>query len=172
MAWAGLLGKYVSNGSVINLAKGGYTTYHIVPSRVASPKERPDVDTSRNITAALRKHPTILIISMTTNDVANGYSVDEVMTNLKAVRQQALIAGVRQCIVTTPHPRRISAVATRKYLEQRDRILKTFGTEAVNFFDPVADSTHHFRADLLSPDGIHPNNQGHAVLFEQIRKAM
>lgn len=171
-AWAGLLNQYLTNSKVVNLAKGGYTTYHILPTDVPNPDGRPNADTTRNITAALKQHPTVLIVSMTTNDVASGYSLDEIMRNLRSVRQIALANGVRRFIVTTSHPRRINAAATQKYIEQRDRILKTYGLEAVNFFDPVADSTHCFRAELLSADGIHPNDQGHAVLFEQIRKAI
>lgn len=171
-AWAGLLRQYLTKGNVVNLAKGGYTTYHILPSNVSAPAGRPNTDTTRNITAALKLHPTVLIVSMTTNDVANGHRVDEIMSNLKVIRQMAKTNGVRRFMVTTSHPRRINAAATRQYMEQRDRILTTYGAEAVNFFDPVADSTHYFRAELLSPDNIHPNDQGHAVLFEQIRRAI
>ena len=170
-AWAGLFSSYLNNGKVINLAKGGYTTYHILPSYADHQSSRPESDTLRNITAALKMHPTLLMISMTTNDVNNGYNVDEVIANLNAVRAMALANGVRHFVITTSHPRKVNAAITKKYIEQRDRVMAIFKDEAVNFFDPVADADNFFRQELLSTDGIHPNDQGHAILFDQIKTA-
>ena len=108
---------------------------------------------------------------MTTNDVGNGYSVDELMNNLKTVRALALSKGVKHIYITTCHPRRIDAASTKKYLEQRNRIIEVYGKYAVNFFDPLADANNFLKAELLCSDGIHPNDKGHAVLFSQMRKA-
>ena len=171
-AWAGLLTSYLTKDKIINLAVPGYTTYHILENGTINPADRPAPDTLANITAALKKKPTILIVSMTTNDVAGGFSVDEILTNLEIIHKKALAKGVRRFIVTTPHPRRISSAATLKYLDQRDRILKKYGTDAVNFFDAVADSEYYFRPEYLYSDGIHPNDAGHAVLFEQVKKVI
>ncbi|QJW91892.1 SGNH/GDSL hydrolase family protein [Spirosoma taeanense] len=171
-SWAGLLRGNFFKGQVVNLAKGGYTTYHILPNNASHPGGRPSSDTLRNITAALARKPTTLIISMTTNDVASGVSIDEIMSNLNLIRAKAIAAGVRQVIITTSHPRKINASATAKYIQQRDRIMQTYGESAVNFFDPVADSEKCFKAELLSGDNLHPNDKGHEILFEQIRKAL
>lgn len=171
-SWAGLLRSQFLAGQVINLSKPGYTTYQILPNKTSHAKGRPDADTLHNITAALERKPTILLISMTTNDVGNGYSVDEVMTNLALVRAKAAAAGVKRIFITTSHPRRINPTATAQYMLQRDRILKTYGSCAINFFDPVADSENCFKAELLCSDGLHPNDKGHAVLHEQVKKAL
>ncbi|AUD04558.1 SGNH/GDSL hydrolase family protein [Spirosoma pollinicola] len=172
-SWAGQLKAYYTKKMpVINLAKPGYTTYHILPTNATQVANRPAVDTTRNITAALEKNPTILIISMTTNDVSGGYRVDELMSNLKTVRDLAMAKGVKQIYITTSHPRKISSAATAKYMEQRDRIINTYGKYAINFFNPVADSTNLFRSELLSSDGIHPNDDGHKILFDQVRTAL
>lgn len=170
-SWAGLLRDRLIAGQVINLAKPGYTTYQILPWGTPHP-DGCHTDTLRNITAALKRNPTILIISMTTNDAANGYSVDEIMANLALVRSKALASGVKRVIITTPHPRWVSPAVTAKYMQQRDRILKAYGSSAVNFFDPVADGNNLFRADLLSKDGTHPNDKGHTILYEQIKKLL
>ncbi len=172
VSWAGQFKAYYApKGQVVNLAVPGYTTYHILPTNTAQVANRPAVDTLHNITAALKKSPTILIISMTTNDVGNGFSVDELMNNLKTVRALALADGVKQVYITTCHPRKINAAATVKFLEQRDRIMSLYGKYGINFFDPVADANNLFRAEWLFTDGIHPNDKGHAVLFEQVRTA-
>lgn len=172
-SWAGQLKAYYARKMpVINLAKPGYTTYQILPTNIIQTANRPAVDTTRNITAALAKKPTILIISMTTNDVGSGYQVNELISNLKTVRESAIANGVKQIYITTSHPRKISSAATAKYIEQRDRIISIYGKYAINFFDPVADSTNLFKAELLSSDGIHPNDNGHKVLFDQVRNAL
>lgn len=169
-AWAGLFSAYLNKGKIINLAKPGYTTYHILPSEQDYPiSNRPNVDTLRNITAALKLHPTVMIISMTTNDVANGYSVNEVMQNLHIVRQTAFDNGVKRILITTSMPRRLSTVATERWLEQRDRTVQAYQQDAVNFFDPLADKKNQFNDDLTK-DGVHPNNDGHQLLYQQIIK--
>jgi acyl-CoA thioesterase I len=168
-AWAGLFSAYLNKGKVINLARGGYTTYHILPEGDARPSNRPASDTTRSITAALRKHPSVLVISMTTNDVANGYSVDEVMENLRKIRSIALANGVKRVIITTSMPRNLNKLATERWLQQRDLTLSTYPGEAVNFFDPLATTAFTFRGDL-TVDGIHPNDTGHQLLFDQVIK--
>lgn len=114
----------------------------------------------------------MLIISMTTNDVANGFGVNELIANINLIRSKALAAGVEQVIITTSHPRKINATTTKNYMLQRDQVLKTFGLAAVNFFDPVADADNLFKAELLSEDGIHPNDKGHKVLYEEMKKVI
>ncbi|GAB2549516.1 hypothetical protein GCM10027085_45450 [Spirosoma aerophilum] len=171
-SWAGLLNDRLTLGRVVNLAKGGYTSYHIQATGDAKPTGRPLSDTLRNITAALKQKPTTLIISMTTNDVANGFGVDEIIKNLNAVRAKAIAAGVSRVIITTSHPRKINSSATANYLLQRDLVLKNYGASAVNIFDPVADPENCFKAELLSDDGLHPNDKGHKVIYEQIKKTL
>ncbi|AKD57837.1 SGNH/GDSL hydrolase family protein [Spirosoma radiotolerans] len=171
-SWAGLLTNQLVLNHVVNLAKGGYTTYQILPTGSIHAPNRPAVDTLRNLTAALKEKPAILIVSMTTNDVANGYSVSEIIANLILIKNKAKEAGVKRVIITTSHPRKIDTTATEKYMLQRDQVMNTFGTSAVNFFDPVANEDHLFKSELLFKDGIHPNDKGHQVLFEQIRKTL
>lgn len=171
-SWAGLITNRLLANRVVNLAKAGYTSYQILPSGTNNPSNRPKIDTLRNITAALKQKPTTLIISMTTNDVANGFNVDEIIKNFNVVKEKALAAGVTRVFITTSHPRKINAGATAQYMLQRDLVLKTYGASAINFFDPVADSTNLFRSELLSADGIHPNDKGHKVLYDEIKKAL
>ncbi|GAB3036777.1 SGNH/GDSL hydrolase family protein [Spirosoma pulveris] len=171
-SWAGLLTKRFSIGRVVNLAKGGYNSYQILPTHSSHPANRPAADTLRNLTAALKEKPTTLIISITTNDVLFGYGVDEIITNFNIVRNKALAAGVARVLITTPIPRKLNAAATAKYLLQRDLVLKNYGTSAVNIFDPVANSENLFKSELLCGDGIHPNDKGHKVIYEQIKKVL
>ncbi|MBO9641069.1 MAG: SGNH/GDSL hydrolase family protein [Siphonobacter aquaeclarae] len=166
-SWAGRLKAFSKPSQVINLAKGGYVTTHILPTETPSAQ----VDTSRNIDAALRHHPTCIIISMTTNDIANGISVSKIMENLSTVVSYAKNHGVRYVFVTTPHPRKISAEKTAQYLEYRDRVLREYADFSVNYYDPIAGKDNLTKPELLK-DGLHPNDKGHSVLFYQLLNAI
>ncbi|GAB3047510.1 SGNH/GDSL hydrolase family protein [Spirosoma pulveris] len=164
-AWAGLLTQQLTNGRVVNLAKGGYTSYHLLPTNAPHPANRPEADTLRNLNAALKEKPTTLLISISSNDLIIGCSVEEIIANFNTIRSKALAAGVAHVIITTPLPRNYSAEVTANLLRQRDLVLKTYGASAINIFDPLANEKNLTKAELLSGDGIHPNDQGHALLF-------
>lgn len=66
----------------INLAVAGYTTYQGMPNGYIK-KDRPATDTAKNITKALSYHPSLVMITYPTNDVANDYTDDEIMDNYK-----------------------------------------------------------------------------------------
>ncbi|GAB3050643.1 hypothetical protein GCM10027185_62390 [Spirosoma pulveris] len=164
-AWAGLLTQQLTNGRVVNLAKGGYTSYQLLPTNAPHPADRPEADTLRNLNAALKEKPTTLLISISSNDLIIGCSVEEIIANFNTIRSKALAAGVAHVLITTPLPRNYSAEVTANLLRQRDQVLKTYGSSAVNIFDPLANEQQLTKAELLSGDGIHPNDKGHALLF-------
>ncbi|WP_041618129.1 SGNH/GDSL hydrolase family protein [Spirosoma linguale] len=167
-SWAGLLTQELSNGKVVNLAKGGYTSYQLLPTNASHPADRPEADTLRNINAALKEKPNTLILSISSNDLIIGCSVEEIIANFNTIRSKALAAGVAHVIITTPLPRNYSSEVTANLLLQRDLVLKNYGTSAVNIFDPLANEQQLTKAELLSGDGIHPNDKGHMVLFKII----
>ncbi|GAB3011050.1 hypothetical protein GCM10027185_00920 [Spirosoma pulveris] len=156
------------NNRVVNLAKGGYTSYQLLPTNASHPANRPDADTLRNINAALKEKPVTLILSISSNDLVAGYSVEEIIANFNAIRSKALAAGVAHVIITTPLPRNYSAEVTANLLLQRDLVLKNYGSSAVNIFDPLANEQNQTKPEYLSSDGIHPNDKGHAVIYKQI----
>ncbi|WP_461146241.1 SGNH/GDSL hydrolase family protein [Spirosoma pulveris] len=167
-SWAGLLAQELVNNRVVNLAKGGYTSYQLLPTNASHPANRPDADTLRNINAALKEKPVTLILSISSNDLVAGYSVEEIIANFNAIRSKALAAGVAHVIITTPLPRNYSAEVTANLLLQRDLVLKNYGSSAVNIFDPLANEQNQTKPEYLSSDGIHPNDKGHAVIYKQI----
>lgn len=171
-SWAGLLGEQLKDAKLINLAKGGYTTYHMLPTTGAAPRtDRPAVDTLRNITAALRRKPDLILISMTTNDVALGYGVNEVMKNLESVWEAARRAGVAQVYISTSIPRKLNPTAIRQLKEQRTKTLNRFGANALNFYDRLADANGLYKPQY-NADDVHPNNSGHQVLFEEVQRVL
>ncbi|SOD89877.1 SGNH/GDSL hydrolase family protein [Spirosoma fluviale] len=171
-SWAGTLSQQLPNSRVVNLARGGYTSYHLLPTNASRPANRPVSDTLRNINAALKEKPKTLILSISSNDLVIGCSVDEIIANFNIIRSRALAAGVNRVIVTTPLPRTFSADVTAKLLLQRDAVLTNYGLLSINIFDPLAGPDNLMKPELLSADGIHPNDKGHAVIFKLISAFM
>jgi lysophospholipase L1-like esterase len=111
-AWVARYRAYFSQMSspveVINLAKGGYTTYHIMPTGNVPPQGRSYPDTLRNINRAIgAKDADAVIINLPSNDAANNYSVEDQLANYDAILAYAANASVPVWITTT-QPRNLS----------------------------------------------------------------
>jgi hypothetical protein len=90
-----------SSSKVVNLALGGYTTYHMLPDDFVPPANRPAPDPARNITQALSLYPFAIIINLPSNDAASGYSISEQLSNYDLILEKASAAGVPVWISTT-----------------------------------------------------------------------
>jgi lysophospholipase L1-like esterase len=158
-----------------NRAVAGYVTYKGLPSDYSLPANRtswpPDPD--RNITWILNQNPRpdIVLLCYPSND-ANlpDYAEKETMDNLRLIFQQLSAAGIR-CFVTGTQPRNDMSIDQRRMLrEVRDSIVNTFGFYSIVFWDQLAtsDGLNRMRDEVNSGDGVHPNNYGHRLLFEQV----
>jgi lysophospholipase L1-like esterase len=155
---------------VTNLAVSGYMSFQILPTGTTNPAGRPAVDPAHNITAALALHPDAIIVNLPSNDAAANVPVDETMKNLKTVASRATSARVLIWITTT-QPRQLMAAGMALLLGVRDQVKLEFGDHALDFFTPLAAPDGTPLAMYNQGDGIHPNAEGHALLFEQVRKA-
>src|SRR3569833_1101418 len=83
-AWVYRLQKdlhfYSRGDTVIDIAFPGNTTYICLPTGASHPAYAPAPDPTQNVTKAISLNPTFVIISLQTNDIANGYDLaSEVM---------------------------------------------------------------------------------------------
>lgn len=155
---------------VTNLAFSGYSTYQVQPTGTTNPNGRPAVDTAHNITAALALHPDAIIVNLPSNDAAMGVPVEESMTNLKTVASKAHDASV-PIWITTSQPRQLTTQGIALLTGLRDHTKEEFGPHALDFFTPLAAPDGTPLAMYNQGDGIHPNPEGHRLLFEQVRTA-
>lgn len=155
---------------VINMAKGGFTTWNIMPTGTAIPPGvTHNVDTARNITAALSLNPYAIIINLPSNDAAHQYSVIQQLSNYAAI-QTAVDAVGSELWVTTTQPRNFSqAIQLQIQQDMADSIQAVFGPFAINFWSGIADYQGHIVAQYNSGDGIHLNDAGHRALFERVK---
>jgi lysophospholipase L1-like esterase len=172
MSWPNRYAAFLkTRGSTLtNLAVSGYSTYQVLPTGTANPSGRPEVDPAHNITAALALHPDAIIVNLPSNDAAMGVPVDDSLANIRVVATQAREAHV-PLWVTTSQPRTLPPDQIKLIVEYRDRIQQEYGNHALDFFTPLATPDATPRAELNQGDGIHPNPEGHRLLFEQVKAA-
>ena len=156
---------------VLNLGRGGYTTYHLRPTDMpAQQADRPDPDTFRNIDAALRRHPAAIIVNLPSNDAAYGYATEEQQRNFEAMASAAEAAGVPIWFTTT-QPRDLDAEGIATQLAVRDWILATYGDRAIDFWTGFANAEDGQSPRYDSGDHVHYDDEAHRIFFERVRDA-
>lgn len=171
-AWVNRYSRYIFQKNtrfpVINLDRGGYTTYHILPDGAATPPGFA-VDTARNITRALTYQPFAIIVNMPSNDAANMFTPAQQLANFDLIEAQA-VAGGAQLWVCTTQPRNFGdPIQVKIQRDMADSIRARYGVRAIEFWEGFADSTGFILPELNSGDGIHLNNTGHRKLFERVK---
>lgn len=152
---------------VINLAQGGYNTWRLMPDYFTPPSGRPNPDTLRNISHALRQNPDAIIINLPSNDAAIGTGLNEQMTNFIHIDSLAASQNVPLWVCTT-QPRNFSTSQIQIQLDVRDSILSYFGPRAIDFWTGLANSQNTILAQYNSGDGTHVNDAGHRLLWQEV----
>jgi lysophospholipase L1-like esterase len=151
-----------------NLAKPGSVTYEGLPSSAGAAQERPLPDTVHNVDAALALKPRLLLVSYPSNDTALGFSVDETVRNVLAIRAMARSQQVPVMVLST-QPRQLSP----ELLQRMQQIDMALMQEVQDCFVPVhadlAGANGLLALAFDSGDGVHPNNAGHTVIFRKIQ---
>jgi lysophospholipase L1-like esterase len=152
-----------------NLAKPGYTSYHILPTGTPIPAQVTiPIDTSRNISQALALRPDAIIINMPSNDASYGIPVADQLANFQLVTDTALKTGA-QVWITTTQPRKFNDPAKTLLQEiVRDSILCIYGGQALDFWTGLASEDGTILPRYNSGDATHLNDAGHAILFARI----
>lgn len=157
-----------AQNQVTNLARGGTTTYQIMPSWFVAPAGRPATDTTRNVTQAISLQPDAIIINMPSNDVATGVTLPEQLNNYRVMVASADSAQIPVWVCTT-QPRNFSSVARRALqVAARDSIFAEYGVKAIDFWSGFATPTDSIQPIYDSGDGVHLNDAAHAILFSRV----
>ncbi|MBL8323819.1 MAG: SGNH/GDSL hydrolase family protein [Rubrivivax sp.] len=173
LGWVGRLQAEAGarGAQITNLAIGGTTTYHGLAVHTAPVPNRPSPHGSINIDAALALNPTLVLVAYPSNDSANGYTADETVRNLLAIRDAAAARGV-PVLVQGMQPRNMSHGA-RALLPQIDRRLAAaIGGCFVEVGSAMAAPDGGINALYDAGDGVHLNDAGHAVLFARIKAVL
>lgn len=168
-AWvAQLASAYAARGAqVLNIAKGGTVTYEGLSAGTPAVAGRPAPNPALNIDQALAHKPVLLIVSYPTNDTALGYSVDETVNNLLAIRSQALAAGV-PVVLTSTQPRNLGDAQLAQLRAIDTRLAASVGACFVELQAALAGADGRLAPGYDAGDGVHPNEAGHAVIAAQV----
>jgi lysophospholipase L1-like esterase len=167
LAWVAQVGAtYAPSGvTVTNLGIGGSQTWQWLPSGTANPPGKP-APYGNNIDAALALNPKVLMMSASTNDLANGSTADDTINNLTTLRNYAVARGVT-VIVQGPIPRTSGLTdaqrATLPSIDQRARTLA--GTCFTSLLTSLGTADYKLASQYDVGDGVHTNDAGHAVIF-------
>jgi acyl-CoA thioesterase-1 len=151
----------------INLAVAGYTTYQGMPTGFIE-KDRPATDTAKNITKALSYHPSLVIITYPSNDVASNYTDDEIMDNYKEMVRLLDSAKVSYIVFGT-QPRNFTEIERRERMKTlNDKIKSAYTSHFNDNFDAFATADLNIKPALSFGDGIHVNNTGHYIIVQSV----
>lgn len=169
-SWAvRLLAAYAERPvQLINLAVGGSTTYAGLPTQSVSVPGRPAPDTAANVDAALAQGAKLMLVSYPSNDTALGYSVEETVNNLLAIRDAARSHDVAAMILST-QPRALSASQLALLPQIDARLSASVGPCFVAVREVLAGPDGKLDPRYDSGDGVHPNDAGHALIYERVR---
>ena len=156
---------------VVNLAVGGYTTYHLLPTDTDSTDGRPAPDSAHNITQALAQDPDAIIINLPSNDAANKFSIEAQLANYR--RYAGIEPRRRTCPSGSPRPqpRNLDEAGRAIQTAMRDSTYARFGEHAIDFWTGLAEDDATVKPMYDSGDGIHLNSAAHAILFRRVAEA-
>lgn len=155
------------NNSVINLAVGGFTTYHVLPTNKIPPENRPQPDPQRNITAAIRYEPTLIIVNLPTNDVAYNYSLPEIAKNFRIITNEAKKLDIPIWITTT-QPRNLDDALRKRLVSLNDTLYDNYPKKIIDFWSVLANNDGSINPFFGCGDGIHLNDLAHTLLKTRV----
>jgi len=158
-----------ANNQVINLSYSGYTTYHAMPDDFKPSGGRPSPDKSRNITMALSYSPDAIIINFPTNDISQGFDINETLENYATMVRLASEQGVPVWIATPQPASYTDAGLKQKLFRLRDLIVDIYQDHSIDFWSEIATEDGGIKSTYRqsSTDKVHLNASAHKILFER-----
>ena len=172
-AWVWLYEDFIFQSdtrfNVTNLARGGFTTYNILPNGSTIPDNLSFVvDTARNISKALSLNPNAIIINLPSNDASSSIPVSDQLLNYRNILEKVEALEIPYWICT-PQPR--NGFSMNQQIIQNEMLDSTKTIYAENFIDFWSDlATEDDQINTLydSGDGVHLNNAGHKILLDRV----
>lgn len=156
---------FVQNGTYTRLSMNGLYSAKFLPDE----NNTGNIDQFRNIDAVLALEPTIIILSLPSNDISQTATNQEFLDNLIAIDNECKERNIH-LFVTTTQPRNNFTPAEQQRLFDAAILIKNyFGTRCIDIFTQLAKPyTVELPANIKDEyfgDSIHINNAGHMVVF-------
>ncbi|MCC5450271.1 SGNH/GDSL hydrolase family protein [Rheinheimera sp. UJ51] len=169
-SWAGQLKDLAATygAEVVNIARGGYTTYHALSSACSINNMRPQPDLAHNIDLAIELGADLVILSFPSNDAASNFPAEETAFNLLYMRTRLADKSI-PLILLGAQPRNMSAAKQRLLIELDSLLKPRFSPCLVELYSHLVDNAGNLAAQYDSGDGVHFNDSGHAVVFSKLK---
>ena len=177
MAMFGLLRTYYFGTGHLrqswNLGLGGINIGHGLPDGTVPPPGASAPDTTRNISAAIRRGADIVVVCYPTN-AYDVMSVADILWSYQKIYDYAVANGV-QCWLQSPITRaNFSAANKQKLVTIKDSMMARFPVGpnggAIDILTPLLQPGTNEPIDAYQAgDGIHINNAGHRVVYEVMK---
>jgi hypothetical protein len=109
-------------------------------------------------------------VNLPSNDAASNYSIFEQTDNFERIAAEAAKANVPMWVSTT-QPRNMTEAKRQNLITMRDWIRGRFADHTLDFWTGIAREDGTVDSLLNSGDGVHLNDDGHALLFARVRDA-
>lgn len=154
---------------VLNLAKGGYTTYNLLPTGdTTGSAVGITVDTMRNISRALKYNPKAVIVNLPSNDAARNLPLQNTLFNFDKIVSKSLESDVPIWVCSSQPINFSNPDQLQLQKDLRDSIFAKYGEYSVDFWNGLAKPNGNIIDIYNSGDGIHLNNAAHKILFERV----
>ncbi len=173
-SWAQLLTTAYASASVSihNLALYGMTTYEALPVTATVPSYRRSPRPDANIDKALSYKPKVVFISYPSNDTSLGYTSDETVSNVKAIRAAALAQGTPVVVLSSQPRSDLSTAQMAQLKDIDDRLSALTGACFVPLRTALASSDGKLATAYDTGDGIHPNEAGHRLIAQKVKSVL
>jgi acyl-CoA thioesterase-1 len=156
---------------IVNLALPGAVTYLGLSTSSTPATGRPAPDPTRNIDQSLSRNPVAIIVAYPTNDVVAGYSLDEIVNNILAIRTTAIARNVPVLVLST-QPRKVSDAQMVELRAIDARLSAAIGPCYVDVYNKLATASGQLMAQYDSGDGTHPNEAGHQIIATTLQQVI
>jgi len=119
------------------------------------------------LNAAMRDRPTLVLMNATNNDLVAGIGIDETLANLLALRAMAAAGGASVVMIST-QPRNLSEADLLRLRMLDGQLAAAFRPCFVDIYSPLAGPDGRLAAVYDAGDGVHPNDAGHAIIFQRV----
>lgn len=165
-----LSARVATTYSTSNLAVGGYKAAHLVPGSGAP----------GSVDEAIAEKPDLIVVALAgSNDIEPGFTTEQFMSQMALVRDAARAAGIPTFFMS-PLPKSLGVGERELLAEWSERMAAEFAecwipgtTKAyapcyIDVFQALADPSLGLATAFDSGDGQHPNDLGHALLFDAV----
>jgi lysophospholipase L1-like esterase len=140
-SWAGLITRENSNDAFINYSVSGYTTFHFLPTNFQNSPIHPD--TTVNISAVIKQNPDFVLISITSNDIANGYKPVRYMENMKIITDSLSKYSIKYLVTSTTLRGDLSYRLNDSLLKISNRLQDRYEKKYVNIMSAITDTINN-----------------------------